>query len=151
MFYVKAELAEGISINVDITDENVFNICPVCGAECQVDLVGVIKDGEDFDLYGSAIYCQECTQKKLHREENEGREVSPWQKTKLPAPEGRTEEEVKRMNPDIDYLERSIKRLVEELKKNNCLSQDFEFLTKTERVQKVESFIDDFIQSETHR
>ena len=54
------------------------------------------------------------------------------------------------MNPDIDYLERSVKRLVEELKQKNCLSQDFEFLTKAERDQMVESFIDDFIQSATH-
>lgn len=45
-----------------------------------------------------------------------------------------------------DYLEQTIKRLVEELKAKNCLSQDFEFLTKAERERKLERFVNDFIQ-----
>lgn len=46
---------------------------------------------------------------------------------------------------DLWYLEETMRRLVEELKKNNCLRQDFEFLTKAERESKLERFIDDFI------
>ena len=33
------------------------------------------------------------------------------------------------------YIERRLRSLVEELKKNNCLSQDFEFLPKAEFAQ----------------
>lgn len=47
-----------------------------------------------------------------------------------------------------DYLEQTIKRLVEELKAKNCLSQDFQFLTKAERKQAVEDFVDVFIKTE---
>ena len=47
-----------------------------------------------------------------------------------------------------DYLEQTIKRLVEELKAKNCLSQDFQFLTKAERKQAVEDFVYDFIKTE---
>ena len=47
---------------------------------------------------------------------------------------------------DTQYLEETMKRLVEELKKNNCLSQNFEFLTKAEREKKLEQFIDDFVR-----
>ena len=45
-----------------------------------------------------------------------------------------------------DYLEQTIKRLVEELKAKNCLSQDFEFLTKAERECKLEQFVNNFIK-----
>lgn len=41
------------------------------------------------------------------------------------------------------YIERKLVGLVQELKKNNCLSQDFEFLTKAEYAQ---SFLDAFDQ-----
>lgn len=47
---------------------------------------------------------------------------------------------------DTQYLEETMKRLVKELKTNNCLSQDFEFLTKAERERKLEKFIDDFLR-----
>lgn len=43
---------------------------------------------------------------------------------------------------DIEYLEQVIKRLVEELKQRNCLSQEFQFLTEAERELKLEEFID---------
>ena len=46
---------------------------------------------------------------------------------------------------DMDYLEKSIKRLIEELKQKNCLGKDFDFLTKAERMQRLDDFVDDFI------
>ena len=49
------------------------------------------------------------------------------------------------LNSDIEYLESTLKKLIEELKQKNCLSQEFKFLTKAEREQKIEEFIDDFI------
>lgn len=47
---------------------------------------------------------------------------------------------------DTRYLEEIMERLIEELKKNNCLSQDFEFLTKAERERKLEQFVNNFIK-----
>ena len=46
---------------------------------------------------------------------------------------------------DLRYVEESVKHLIEELKRKNIISQDFEFLTKPERERQMERFIDDFI------
>lgn len=54
------------------------------------------------------------------------------------------------MNQDMEYLERKIKELVEELKEKNCLSQEFKFLTKAEREQEVEGFVDEVIRQMPH-
>ncbi len=60
MFYVKATLAEGVEINIDITDENVYTRCPVCGKEMNVDIVEYAR-GTEFDLCGTSVYCsKEC-------------------------------------------------------------------------------------------
>lgn len=59
MYYVKAEIAEGVTIRAEITDENVFNQCPKCGAEVAVDLAEVVTEN-GLDLYGTAMYCDEC-------------------------------------------------------------------------------------------
>lgn len=48
---------------------------------------------------------------------------------------------------EIEYLEQTMKRLVEELKQKNCLSQEFVFLTKAERENKLEKAIDEFIRN----
>lgn len=58
--------------------------------------------------------------------------------------------EVESVN-DAEYLENTIKRMVEELKTKNCLSQDFCFLTKAERDKALDNFIDDFIKMEVPR
>ena len=40
-----------------------------------------------------------------------------------------------------DYIERKLVSLIQELKQNKCLSQDFDFLTKAEFAQKfLEAF-----------
>ncbi len=46
------------------------------------------------------------------------------------------------------YLEHTMKRLVEALKQQGCLSQDFAFLTQEEREQAVEDFVDELIKTE---
>jgi len=48
---------------------------------------------------------------------------------------------------DIEYIERTIKQLIEELKEKNCLSQEFQFLTKAEREAKMERTIDEFLKN----
>ena len=59
MFYLKTELAEGVALETEITDENVFTRCPECGAKVPVDLAAFVGD-EDFDLYGMGVYCDDC-------------------------------------------------------------------------------------------
>lgn len=48
---------------------------------------------------------------------------------------------------EIEYLEQTMKRLVEELKQKNCLSQEFRFVTKAERESELEKAIDEFINN----
>lgn len=48
---------------------------------------------------------------------------------------------------DMEYIDQTIKRLVEELKQRNCLSQDFTFLTKAEREALLNKAIDDFLKN----
>lgn len=62
MFYVKEQIGENTEIRIEITDENVFGRCPRCGAETRVFLDDVLKD-EDADLYGTAVFCDECSRK----------------------------------------------------------------------------------------
>ncbi|TDT71551.1 hypothetical protein EV215_0929 [Hypnocyclicus thermotrophus] len=62
MFYVKERLNDSMEISIEITDENVFCHCPMCGAEVMVDIGEILGDGES-DLFGTAIYCNECSKK----------------------------------------------------------------------------------------
>lgn len=62
MFYVKEKLSDAVAVSIEITDENVFTRCPGCGDEVSVDLAELFSDGES-DLYGTAVYCDECSRK----------------------------------------------------------------------------------------
>lgn len=68
MFYVKAEIAEGVTIKAEISD-NVFTICPECGEEHSVELSDILKC-EHADLYSTAVYCTKCSAAR----ESQGRE-----------------------------------------------------------------------------
>ena len=63
MFFVKEE-RDGIDITVEITDENVYTICPDCGCVHLVDLASVFLDGQG-DLMSTQVYCGECSAKKM--------------------------------------------------------------------------------------
>lgn len=74
MFYVKSEIAEGITVRAEITDENVFTICPDCGVEHQVDLADAVDEDGNLDLFGTRILCTACSEAHLHpKEQNAGR------------------------------------------------------------------------------
>jgi predicted RNA-binding Zn-ribbon protein involved in translation (DUF1610 family) len=62
MFYVKERLNDSLEISIEITDENVFCHCPMCGVEVMVYITEILGDGES-DLFGTAIYCSECSKK----------------------------------------------------------------------------------------
>jgi len=62
MFYVKERLNDAIEISIEITDENVFCHCPMCGTEVSVDISEILSDGES-DLFSTAVFCDECGKK----------------------------------------------------------------------------------------
>lgn len=57
MFYLKHN-GEKVFIECD----NVYNTCPRCGKEVRVNIQDVLSDGVS-DLYGTAVYCQDCAKK----------------------------------------------------------------------------------------
>lgn len=57
MFYMKHQ-----GKRLEITEDNVYTICPQCGQEHAVDICGVLSCGGD--LYGTAVYCETCTAKR---------------------------------------------------------------------------------------
>jgi hypothetical protein len=71
MFYVKTELAGGMTVTTEITDANVFTQCPDCGAEIQIDLVELFGDGEG-DLFGTGVYCSKCSVKREQSQKSNG-------------------------------------------------------------------------------
>lgn len=68
MFYIKEEIKDGVEIHVEITDENVYNICPICGKEIPVDLTAVFSDG-DTDLFATSVLCDNCSKRILRKGE----------------------------------------------------------------------------------
>lgn len=63
MFYVK-HVTDDVEVKIEIHDDNVFNMCPYCGAEVSVDLSDVFSDGIG-DLYGTAVLCPTCSKKRV--------------------------------------------------------------------------------------
>lgn len=57
MFYLK----DG-GRKLPIECDNVFTVCPECGAEVAVDLADVVTE-EGLDLYGLGVYCEACSDK----------------------------------------------------------------------------------------
>ena len=58
MFYLKHN-GEKLEISYD----NMFTVCPICGKEHRVDLIEVAQISH-FDLDGTALYCPQCTAKR---------------------------------------------------------------------------------------
>lgn len=64
MFYVKAEISEGVTLKVEITNENIFINCPACGVEHHVPLKHSMGDDGVIDLHlrGHDAYCTNCSE-----------------------------------------------------------------------------------------
>ena len=58
MCYVK-ECFNNVEVTVDITEDNVFTRCPVCGEEIAVDLNALFHDW-DGNLTNTALLCRDC-------------------------------------------------------------------------------------------
>jgi hypothetical protein len=64
MFYIKTQLADGMSVATEITPQNVYCHCPDCGNEVSVNIAEVFAGGES-DLYSTSVCCAECTKRRL--------------------------------------------------------------------------------------
>lgn len=62
-YYIKGTTKAGEPVTLPIEPDSVYTHCPDCGREHTVDIVDLAAAG-DFDLYGSAIYCHECADKR---------------------------------------------------------------------------------------
>lgn len=75
MYYTKARIGENAVINTEIDSDNVYNLCPRCGAECAVDLSEIIHN-PNFSLYETATYCEECAKIVMAEQEAEKRRLN---------------------------------------------------------------------------
>lgn len=60
MFYVKERLGENLEVKVEITHDNVFCQCPICGTETKVYLDDVLTE-EEADLENTDVCCDKCS------------------------------------------------------------------------------------------
>lgn len=74
MFYVKEPINDAMEVTVEISDENVFCRCPVCGREVLVDLEEVLGDGKG-DLSGTAVLCEDYSRELLEVRDGDGSEA----------------------------------------------------------------------------
>lgn len=70
MFYVKEKINEAMEVRIEVGSDNVYGICPGCGDEVQVNLEDFANADDGLDLYGVAVYCDECAKKILKRKSN---------------------------------------------------------------------------------
>ena len=47
----------------ELTNTNVYALCPDCNEVHQVDIVGLLSDGLN-DLENTVVYCHECTRRR---------------------------------------------------------------------------------------
>lgn len=74
MFYVKEPINDAMEVTVEISDENVFCRCPVCGREVLVDLEEVLGDGKG-DLSGTTVLCEDCSRELMEVRDGDGSEA----------------------------------------------------------------------------
>lgn len=68
MFYVKEQLSDTAEIRIDITDENIYGCCPVCGKEVEVDLHELFAS-EDMNLFSTQVLCESCSKHIVRKED----------------------------------------------------------------------------------
>lgn len=66
MYYVKSNITDELEVRVELTDENIFTVCPRCSKEVLVDFSEIFRD-KTPDLYGTSVYCESCS-RKIRRE-----------------------------------------------------------------------------------
>ena len=59
MLYLKEETKEGKYIVTELTDENVYCMCPICGEEHQIDIYRYLS--LPIASFSQNVCCQSCT------------------------------------------------------------------------------------------
>lgn len=69
-YYMHYSTEDGASHSVKLTGEEYFTTsCPECGKEHRIDFYEFCSImGNDGDLYGTMMYCAECSAKKNRRD-----------------------------------------------------------------------------------
>ena len=63
MLYIKTRLNDDTVIMTEITPDNVYARCDVCGREMHVDLYDLIADEDDGDTEDPDCLCCRCTRR----------------------------------------------------------------------------------------
>jgi hypothetical protein len=74
MFYTKTRINE-MEVKVNVSTDNVYCCCPMCGKEMQVDLVKIFRGSKDGTLENTQAVCEDCEKEvlrtKTDKEESE--------------------------------------------------------------------------------
>lgn len=62
MFYLKHK-----GKKQEIEEDNVYTLCPRCGCEHVVDLSAIATPLSGLDLYGTSVYCAECSAERANK------------------------------------------------------------------------------------
>ena len=65
MIFVKKQVSDDISTNIEVYDDEFYSVCPMCGKEERVELETL---AEIIDRHGSItgeLMCSECSKKEL--------------------------------------------------------------------------------------
>lgn len=60
MFYLKENLRPGVTIKIDIREDNVFTVCPLCGGEHQILNLQELITFSKADMFRMKVHCPEC-------------------------------------------------------------------------------------------
>ena len=63
MFYMKDEKGNFILLNGEL-----YYQCAGCGKMEEIDILEVANEDPDFDLFGTAIFCERCTRERHETE-----------------------------------------------------------------------------------
>jgi len=65
MLYTKVKLSDDVVLTVPIYDDEIYTICPECGAEHSVEpeiIAHILHEGGDF--VSASVYCEKCSKKE---------------------------------------------------------------------------------------
>ena len=64
-FYLWHTTEDGAKLKIELTgDEIVSTACPICGKEHAMDFNDFLDVMQDGELYGTTVYCSECTARR---------------------------------------------------------------------------------------
>lgn len=64
MIYLKTELENGKSVEVNVYGDTFYCKCPICGKEVHLDNEMIKHCATEADFSGISFYCEECAKKR---------------------------------------------------------------------------------------